>query len=215
MTCRGTDGRAAGGFTLIELLVVMAIMATLIGIGVVGIPYMMRRGDKAAAETFLASLTGALEAYQTAEGAYPPTSLADYPGVGSLSNNENLGIESLVLCMNSARYRGSFDFAETKGCTIENFDNDQTQVQLTRFGTRDLFEAVDPWGTPYAYFEAKDYGRAEQLGRISGENEPIKATPWTSPKLKRAYRHDKFQLISAGPDKAFNTADDVTNFQRE
>ena len=37
---------ARRGFTLIELLVVMAIIATLAGLGVVGIPAYLRNADK-------------------------------------------------------------------------------------------------------------------------------------------------------------------------
>jgi prepilin-type N-terminal cleavage/methylation domain-containing protein len=207
---------ASAGFTLIELLVVMAILSVLVTLGVMFLPMIRRQGDKTAAQTFLSGLTGALAAYQSSEGAYPPTALTDFPGVGNLTNAENLGIESVVLCMNSIRYNGSFDFAESKGCKIENLDNDFTQVKLTRFGdgVKDLFEAVDPWGTPYAYFNNQDYARAEELGKVSGLESPIKCLPYKHPKLG-FYRRDTFQLISAGPDGQFNTEDDVTNFERE
>jgi prepilin-type N-terminal cleavage/methylation domain-containing protein len=206
--------RPERGFTLIELLVVMAIIATLVGLGVVAMPYIMGRGDKVAAETFLSTLTAGLEAYRGSEGAYPPTSLAEYAGVG-VNNTENTGIESVVLCLNSNRYSGSFDFSGTKGCKLENFDTDATQAQLTKFGTKELFEAVDPWGIPYVYFNAMDYTRAEDLGKVSGENGVIKCLPYKDPKTKSFYRRDTFQLISAGKDKTFNTEDDVTNFNRE
>jgi prepilin-type N-terminal cleavage/methylation domain-containing protein len=208
--------KRSGGFTLIELLVVMAILATLVTLGVTVVPYMFRRGDKAAAEMFLSGLQAGLDAYQSNEGAYPPTSLADFPGVGALGNTENVGIESVVLCMNSNRYSGSYDFAETKGSKLENYDGDQTQVQLTRFGGREMFESVDPWGTPYLYFNAKDYARAEDLGKVTlADGTVIKGKPWMSPKTKRPYRFDSFQIFSAGPDATFNTADDVTPFDRE
>ena len=79
----------------------------------------------------------------------------------------------------------------------------------------EMFEAVDPWGTPYVYFKSNDYARAEELGRVTGEAGVIKALPWKDPKLKMFYKHDSFQIISAGPDKTFNTEDDVTYFDRE
>jgi prepilin-type N-terminal cleavage/methylation domain-containing protein len=207
--------RRERGFTLIELLVVMAILALLVGLGVTILPTIRRAGDKTAAQTFLSSLTGALEAYRSSEGAFPPTSLADFPGVGSLTNTENLGIESVVVCMNAVRYAGSFDFQESKGCKLENFDADATQAKLTKFEVKDLYEAVDPWGTPYCYFNAQDYGRAELLGNVSGvDGSPIKCQPFRDPRLG-PYRRDRFQLISAGPDQKFNTEDDITNFERE
>jgi prepilin-type N-terminal cleavage/methylation domain-containing protein len=203
------------GFTLIELLVVMAIIGVLAGIGIAFLPAIMRSGPKTAAKAFLANLSAAIETYKSSEGAYPPTSLADFPGVGNLTNTENLGIESVVVCLNSTRYTGSFDFGETQGCKLENFDGDSTQAQLTKFGTKELFEAVDPWGTPYVYFNAADYGRAEELGKVSGVEGVIKCLPYKDSKLKRFNRYDKFQLISAGPDKIFNTGDDITDFDRE
>jgi prepilin-type N-terminal cleavage/methylation domain-containing protein len=203
------------GFTLVELLVVMAIIATLVGIGVVGLPTLLRQGPKKAAQTFIATLSAQLEAYKSHEGAYPPTTLAEYAGSGGLPNQENLGIESVVVCLNSNRYSGSFDFAETPGCKLENYDQDQTAAQLTRFGTREMFEAVDPWNMPYVYFNAQDYARADDVGKVTGDAGPVKCQPWKNPKLKRAYRYDSFQIISAGPDREFNTGDDITNFERE
>jgi prepilin-type N-terminal cleavage/methylation domain-containing protein len=201
------------GFTMIELLVVMAILAMLVGLGITILPIIKRSGEKTSAQHFLKSLSASLEAYKSSQGAYPPTSLADFPGAGALANTENVGIESVVACMNSTRYEGSFDFKD--GCKLENYDGDRTQAQLTRFGDKDLFEAVDPWGTPYVYFNAQDYARAEELGKVSGVEGVIKCLPYKDPKLKRFERYDKFQLISAGPDKVFNTEDDVTDFERD
>jgi prepilin-type N-terminal cleavage/methylation domain-containing protein len=206
--------RLEAGFTLIELLVVMAILVLLVGLGVKFLPKIRQTGDKTAVQTFLSGLTGALAAYQSSEGAYPPTALTDFPGVGTLTNNENLGIESLVLCMNSARYNASFDFNGSEGCKLENLDGDATQVKLTRFESKELFEAVDKWGTPLAYFNAQDYTRGEELGKITTPEGPIKCLPYKHPKFG-FYNRDRFQLISAGPDGKFNTEDDITNFERE
>jgi type II secretory pathway pseudopilin PulG len=193
----------------------MAIVGLLVGLGVTVIPYLMRKGPQTAAQTYLSTLAGALEAYRTSEGAYPPTSLNEFPGVGMLANQENLGIESVVLCLNSTRYTASFAFEETQGGKLENYDNDSTQAQLTRFGTKEMFEVVDSWGTPYAYFNSKDYARGEDLGKITGEQSTLKALPLRNPKTKSWYRIDRFQIISAGPDKTFGTEDDLTDFTRE
>jgi prepilin-type N-terminal cleavage/methylation domain-containing protein len=210
------DVKRASGFTLIELLVVMAIIGVLAGIGIAFLPAMLRSGPKTAAQTFLKNLGAAIEIYRSSEGSYPPTSLEGFPGVGALANAENLGIESVVVCLNSTRYTGSFDFTETQGCKLENYDGDRTQTQVTRFGDNpEMFEAVDPWGTPYVYFNHQDYGRAEELGKVSGAEGVIKCLPYKDSKLKRFSRYDKFQLISAGPDRVFNTGDDITDFDRE
>ncbi|HYC76155.1 MAG TPA: prepilin-type N-terminal cleavage/methylation domain-containing protein [Planctomycetota bacterium] len=207
---------ARGGFTLVELLVVMAILATLVGLGVATIPAMMRRADKTAVEGFLSMLDAQIENYRNSEqGAYPPSTLAEFPGVGLLSNFENSGIEALVACLASRAYRPSFDLLERqKKMRLENYDGDRTAVQLTDFGDKDLFEIVDPWGTPLVYIHSSDYGRAEEICRVTGEAGVLKAKPWMNPQLKRAYMPDRYQLISAGPDREFNTEDDVTNFER-
>ena len=205
----------SSGFTLIELLVVMAILGTLATLGIVGIPAMMRHGQKTSAKTFLASLSSAIEMYRSHQGAFPPTSLRDFPGVGQ-TNDENSGIESAVLCLNAAQYPTPFDLLGVEGCKLENFDGDHTQAQLTRFGTNALFEAVDPWGTPYVYFNAQDYGRAGEFGKVTlKDHTTIRALPWRDSKVAISYHADTFQIISAGPDGGFNTEDDITNFVRD
>ncbi len=207
--------RSRSGFTLIEMLIVMTIIAVLAGLGVVALPALMRRGPKLAAQTFLTNLSAALEGYKNSgEGTYPPTTLKDYVGVGNLTNLENCGIESVVLCMNSKNYSGSFGFEDSSGCKLENLDGDQTQVQLTKFGTRDLWEVLDPWGNPYVYFNAADYSAAAEVGVVSGKNGPVKVVPWKNSKTKSFCCKDTFQLISAGPDGEYNTEDDITPFER-
>lgn len=208
--------RRAGGFTLIELLVVMAIVATLAGLGLVGVPAMMRHAKRSATQNFITMLAANLEEYRSSgQGAYPPSTLADYAGVGLLSNFENAGIESVVLCLTARAYGNPLDVENMKEMKLENYDGDQTQVQIARGGAKDLWEIVDPWGTPLAYIHSADYGRVGEIGRISGVSGPIKFVPWTNPKLKKPYQSDRYQIISAGPDAVFNTEDDVTNFERE
>jgi prepilin-type N-terminal cleavage/methylation domain-containing protein len=206
---------APRGFTLVELLVVMAIIATLVGLGMTVLPSMMQRAKRSAVENYLALLSANLETYKSSgQGAYPPTTLADFPGVGSLSNFQNCGIESLVLCLTSRNYGNPLDLENLKELRIENYDGDQTQAQLAQGGSRELFEIVDPWGTPLAYFHCADYGRYATVGLIAADKEDLKVKPWMNERLKKYYQSDKFQLISAGPDGVFNTEDDITNFDR-
>lgn len=58
------SARRDGGFTLIELLVVMAIIATLAGLGMVGVPRMLRQKNITAAKARLAVVHRDLMAYE-------------------------------------------------------------------------------------------------------------------------------------------------------
>ncbi len=62
------------GFTLIELLVVMAIIATLAGLAVVGIPTYMREADKTACSEHLRKLYGHMMVYYNRHRAFPKAS---------------------------------------------------------------------------------------------------------------------------------------------
>jgi prepilin-type N-terminal cleavage/methylation domain-containing protein len=201
------------GFTLVELLVVMVIIASLAGIGMISIPPILRNMDRKATEAYLMNLTAALEAYRSSEGTYPPTTLRDFPGVGAVNSLENCGISALVMCMNSKSYSGAFDFEDGKIVTLSEDGAGMTQVQLTRFGDRKLYTLADKWGTTLAYVNAVDYANPD-VRNVSAVEGTVKFVPWQSQKTKTAFRRDSFQLVSAGPDRVFNTEDDVTNFDR-
>jgi prepilin-type N-terminal cleavage/methylation domain-containing protein len=211
----------APGFTLVELLVVMAILATLVGLGVVGLPRMLRAGDEKLTATALTALVAALEGYQNdpKHGDYPPTVLEPdtFLGVGPRQNDENLGVESLVLCLSRRGINVAISLDQIEGLTLDNLDGDSTQGQVTVFGDRGLYELVDRWGTPLAYFHSRDYAAVESqdLGRITGADGVVKAVPYRSKKTRSFLNRDSFQVFSAGPDRVFNTDDDITPFKRE
>lgn len=64
--------RRPDGFTLIELLVVISIISVLAGFVVGLAPLANRRMKEARVRTELAALVGAIEAYKTKYGVYPP-----------------------------------------------------------------------------------------------------------------------------------------------
>lgn len=68
-----------GGFTLIELLVVMAIIATLAGLGMVGIPAIIRQSHKTAAQDRLSSIYDHLMIYYTDHKKWPKEPGANFP----------------------------------------------------------------------------------------------------------------------------------------
>lgn len=215
--------RRDSGFTLIELLVVMAIITTLVGLGIWGIPKMIGRGEKGAVENFLLQLHTAIDSYATSprNGDFPPTKLDgdSFPGVGQRRNDENLGIESVVLCLTRRGTKSRFEHEDIPWPdALDNLDNDKTQLALSSIGeTRDLWEIYDPWGTAIVYFHHRDYAAVDGLGlgrATTEEQKTVRCKPWKNAKTKGWYRRDGFQLISAGPDLKFNTDDDITNFQR-
>ena len=57
-------------------------------------------------------------------------------------------------------------------------------------------------------------GGLDGVGEDGGE---VRATPAAQkdPLKGQYYKHDSFQVISAGPDCLFNTEDDIYNFERE
>jgi len=214
--------RRSAGFSMIELLVVMAIIATLAGLGVLGIPAMIRASERSTCETVLQQISAALEAYAANpnNGDFPPTALDNdiLPGFGVRRNDFNMGIESVMVCLHRPNTTTSFAIEDVPWAdALENRDGDESQTALTTISRkRDLWELVDAWGTPLAYFHHRDYDIVERrnLGRIDGFDGIIKAKPYKNPKTGAWYRRNGFQLISAGPDEVFNTEDDVTNFNR-
>lgn len=74
-----TKRRQQGGFTLIELLVVMAIIATLAGLGMVGIPAIIRQSHKTAAQDRLSSIYDLLMIYYTDHKKWPKEAGANFP----------------------------------------------------------------------------------------------------------------------------------------
>jgi prepilin-type N-terminal cleavage/methylation domain-containing protein len=73
-----TGRRNRSGFTLIELLVVMAIIATLAGLGMVGIPRIMRQADITACKSHLDAIYKSLLIYQTNHKHFPRASGAEF-----------------------------------------------------------------------------------------------------------------------------------------
>lgn len=209
------------GFTLIEVLVVLAIIGLL---AAVLLPKMMRSADQDKKEmtvkAFLQSVGASLDVYAKDPkiGTYPPTSLEGFPGAGRLANKTNLGVEAMVACLSAANYDHERVIEQSFSDQLVNTDNDATSKTITIWTDPALFEVKDPWGTPYAYFQCQDYARPDVRHYMvspdgSEDNfEDVTVTPHTNPKTKSFYNLTTYQLFSAGPDRKFNTEDDIGNW---
>lgn len=210
--------RRAAGFTLVEVLVVMVI------IGVLGTVLIMRivgggREDAMVMKTraFITTLDGTLEMYRNHPriGVLPPTSLEDIPNFGRM-NTINMGIESLVLALNSEKFDVDRVLEKFEN-DWENLDRDSSSKRQSYLQTLELFEIVDSWGNPYVYFNAEDYERPGMgqylvMSLDSDEHELTTVKPWVSPKTRSFRNLSTYQLFSAGPDMKFNTEDDIGNW---
>jgi prepilin-type N-terminal cleavage/methylation domain-containing protein len=213
--------RSQSGFTLVELLVVIAILALLAGGAFYGLPKLMRSSEERALQTWMMNIGASIKAYSNKHRDFPPSQLAPeaVPGLGENRNRMNTGIESVVVCL-TRKGNNPFDLGLQKGrIELDNLDADESEGEISTAveGSKELYELIDPWGTPFAYFHHRDYADADrkELGRISHPDDPedsLLAEPQRDPKTKAFYNPKTYQLISAGPDREFGTDDDIANF---
>lgn len=210
---------ASNGFTLVELLVVIAIISLLGTLMITTFTSAQRDAKDFEVKAFIQTVGASLEVYQSdrRNGVYPPSSLEGFPALGTkLPNKTNLGIEAMVVCLSSPNFSGLKDSAAMEE-RLENIDEDDSARRMTKFGDRQLFELVDPWGNPLVYFNAQDYENRNV--RAYSRTEPdvldyevVTVKPWLNPKTKSPYNNSSYQLFSAGPDGIFNTEDDIGNW---
>jgi prepilin-type N-terminal cleavage/methylation domain-containing protein len=204
------------GFTLIELLAVILILAILVTVLIVNLRDSEAAAKVEVARQELAKLEAAVKAYQNEFGAAPPSSFG--PGQEVANDGLNVGIEALVVALWSRKYEAGGLLGDVRD-QLENTDSDRSTKQLTDFETRELLEIVDPWGNPIAYLERADYAVTSRRYRTveTETGEELESVPlaFKNPATGQYYAAQGFQLISAGPDGVFATADDVTTFERD
>jgi prepilin-type N-terminal cleavage/methylation domain-containing protein len=219
-------GRGARGFTMIEILVVVTIVSVLMGLLVIIIPLAFGQRDETITVTRLQGVASAIEKLRSPQllGQYPRAATEMLKGpkgepigkdIGA-GNELNRGIETVYIAMNLRMARVRIDLPED---SLRNTDGDQMGSTTAIAGdSRELYEIVDAWFQPMAYFCAADYKNPAAVSKYvvideAGNSTVQDVTPWKSPKTGQYLNRDSFQLFSAGPDGIFNTPDDIGNFQ--
>jgi prepilin-type N-terminal cleavage/methylation domain-containing protein len=206
-----TDDRARAGFTLIEMLIVIGIIAVLAA----ALMPALVEGGNAAKETNTKALFRRIEvacdSFERANHYYPPDDFVDPQGKLTFKsdNGINSGIESLVAFLSQVKATGA-DLSDL-GPQLSNTDSDDNGALLPVLGRKERLEIADAWGTPLAYFS-----RTSKNGGFSKPQKIIGADGLTQTVTARKNAEglplgkNKFQVLSAGQDMIFGTADDLS-----
>lgn len=202
---------ARSGFTLIEMMAVLLILSILF---VFVITRVLGSKDTVLAENtrqFLSMLEASIGEYELEFGDYPPSTFPE--ALESIPNQLNAGAEMLFLSL----YSKDWQSRELPDERLGNSDGDSTRRSLSSFSSTSLFEIQDDWGNPIAYIHRRDYDKEQTYvssDSATGEAREGVVKGRTNPRTGDPYNRTRFQLVSAGPDGAFGTEDDIENFER-
>lgn len=201
---------ARAGFTLLELLAVLLILSILVGILVTSLGGAEDATLESLTKNFIAQIEVALSEYEVEHGDYPRSSLPD--DLELATNEVNVGAEALVVAFFSDGWEAAGAVSDDR---LGNTDGDRSKKTLTDFGSPDLFEILDAWDNPIAYFHHADYDRPQwytTFDPTTGEPIDTEVAARSSATTRRAHNPRSFQLISAGLDGRFGTEDDLGNW---
>ncbi len=202
------------GFTLIELLAVILILGILTTLLITQLGSSEEAALGGATELELEEIAGAIGDYFNEFGDYPPSSFRAEQGVAN--DGTNVGGEALVVALWSQHWEAGGHLGDLADRFV-NVDGDRASSTLTDLASRDLFELPDKWENPIAYLHRRDYEGPGQLyvtiDPATGEELHSTFKAVRNEATGRFYQHNTFQLASAGPDGAFGTEDDITNFE--
>ena len=199
------------GFTLIEMIAVLLILSILAGVFMMNIGTTQEIVEIRIVRTQLEQIAVAAAEYEVEEGDYPPSNF-DLE-TGPAPNVINVGIERMIVAL----WADGLEGCGLSPDELDNLDGDRTAKRLSDLPTTDMFELLDAWGNPIAYFHHTDYEREDiyqTFDSLTGERVDTKVRALKNKKTQLYFEHRKFQLISAGPDGLFKTEDDITNFKR-
>jgi prepilin-type N-terminal cleavage/methylation domain-containing protein len=140
----GATARSA--FTLIELLVVIAIIVILAGLLLQIAGYVQEKAGRSRAETEIASISSALEAYKLESGSYPtPLSQGDDTSTKILIQELALNPINTPADYN---YRKPFEFPIKM---LSAYKPGSSPPQVYKDVLEKSDSLVDPFGNPYHY----------------------------------------------------------------
>lgn len=208
MKCQIHNSR---GFTLIELLIVIGIIGLLAVALLPQIVGVMGAGREAATVARIQMLQQMIARYEQKHGRYPPSDsdMAE-KGVNIKGDGTNSGIECLVIHLSQKSLGVNFSF-DDRADWLQNTDSDDNGAEIPELRTTKKLEVVDGWGTPLAYFHNSSYGKSQRIMLADDEGEGGELVTVNAMKGPRGSLNPrKYQIISAGEDFEFGTADDVT-----